>query len=330
MDVQWHIAFCNVTYTEYAGMTYREYHGSPANMLEAQLRARAVAEERFGVGCFIAPHVDTPSATFASYFGMPLIEPGGDELPYVDGRSPPLRAPADVPRLRTRDPRTSGLMAKRWQAWQHYRLQGYDVRLGGHGGSIVTTAHELSAGNILAWLAEDPAGAERVLDAVTHADLELRRFDESLCGTTGAAYTGDDFAGLLSPAMFRRFAIPRYERIYAGRRDRFMHSELLRAEHLRLAKDLLHITAFHGAGCLNLTPAEMHQIMGHDFWMQLTPQDLLELSPQAITEKVKAYAHSGCGYLQLYPGRGTPDVNMRAAIAAAERECAGGRVADYL
>jgi hypothetical protein len=74
----------------------------------------------------------------------------------------------------------------------------------------------------------------------------------------------------------------------------------------------------------------MHEIMGHEFWTQLTPQELLELSPQAIAGKVKEYAHSGSGYLQLYPGRATPEANMQAAIAAAEAECAGGRVGDYM
>jgi uroporphyrinogen-III decarboxylase len=221
-------------------------------------------------------------------------------------------------------------MAGRRQAWQYYRSQGYEVRFGGYGGSILTTAHELSAGNILLWLAEDPAAAERVLDFVTDADLAIRAFDESLCGARDSAYTGDDFSGLLSPGMFRRFAIPQYERIYAGTSNRLMHSELLSAEHLRLAKDILRITCFHGAGCLNLTLAEMHEIMGHEFWTQLTPQELLELSPQAIAGKVKEYAHSGSGYLQLYPGRATPEANMQAAIAAAEAECAGGRVGDYM
>ena len=330
MDVKWHIAFCNVTFTEYAGMTYRDYYASPANMLEAQLTAQAVAEEKFGVGCFIKPQIDTPAVSFASYLGMPLIDPDDEELPYVDTRAPLLKEPADVKCLHAGDPKTTGLMAKCWQAWQYYRSQGYEVRFGGYSGSIVTTAHELSAGNVLLWLAEDPAPAERVLDAVTDADLAIRAFDESLCGATDAAYTGDDFAGLLSPEMFRRFAIPQYERIYTGRSDRLMHSELLRAEHLRLAKDILRITCFHGAGCKNLTLAEMHEIMGYDFWTQLTPQELLELSPQTITEKVKEYAHSGSGYVQLYPGRGTPDANMRAAIAAAEGECAGGRVGDYM
>jgi hypothetical protein len=126
--------------------------------------------------------------------------------------------------------------------------------------------------------------------------------------------------------MYRRFVIPRYERIYAGMRIRFMHSELLRAEHLRIAKDLLQITSFHGAGCQNLTLDEMHEIMGHDFWTQITPQELLEGSPRTIEEKVKKYAQSGAGYVQLYPGRDTPEANMRAAIAAAEKECTGGRV----
>ena len=136
MDVKWHIAFCNVTYTEYAGMTYRDYYGPPANMLEAQLMAHAVAEEKFGVGCFIEPHIDTPAVTFASCFGMPFIEPDEDELPYVDGRAPLLKEPADMNCLRLGDPKTTGLMAKRWQAWQHYRSQGHDVRFGGHGGRV--------------------------------------------------------------------------------------------------------------------------------------------------------------------------------------------------
>ncbi len=330
MDVQWHIAFCNVTFTEYAGMTYRDYYGSPARMLEAQLTAQAKVEEKFGAGCFVKPYVDTPPATFASYFGMPLIEPDDDELVYVDSRAPLLKQPEDVKYIRGGDVKTSGLMAARWRAWQYYRSRGYEVRFEGHEGAIVTTAAELSGGDILLWLAAEPAGAERVLNVVTDADLAIRSFDESLCGARDAAYTGDDFAGLLSPDMYRRFAIPQYERIYGDRSDRFMHSELLRAEHLRMAKDLLGITCFHGAGCKNLTPAEMRAIMGHDFWVELTPQELLEWSPSAICGRLEEYAHCGARYVQLYPGRGTPDANMHAAIATLERQCTGGRVTDYL
>ena len=33
MQPTWHIAFCNVTYTEYAGVRYADYYASPATML---------------------------------------------------------------------------------------------------------------------------------------------------------------------------------------------------------------------------------------------------------------------------------------------------------
>ncbi len=61
MDPKWHIAFCNVTYTEYAGVSYRDYYASPAVALEAQLTAKEFAETRFGVVRFINPGVDIPS-----------------------------------------------------------------------------------------------------------------------------------------------------------------------------------------------------------------------------------------------------------------------------
>jgi len=326
MEVQWHIAFCNMTYSEYAGMTYREYYASPQNTLEAQLKAKEVAERKWGVGSFITPHIDLPSAEFASYLGMEVIWTEEDELPYLNTQKPPLRQPSDVYSLQLGDPATTGMMAQRYRAWQYYRSQGYAVRFGGYSGSVVTTAHEISAGNVFIWMLEDPESARRALDIVTEATLKLRDFDDSLCGPSEGGYIGDDYAGLLSPDLYRRFVIPQYERIYAGRKSRFLHSELLRAEHLRLSKELLGITSFHGAGCKNLTLAEMREIMGENFWTQITPQEMRELSPQQLAEKVKEYAHCGCGYVQLYPGRGTPDINMEAAIAAAEKECKGGRV----
>jgi len=141
---------------------------------------------------------------------------------------------------------------------------------------------------------------------------------------SGFTYTGDDHSGLLSPAMYREFAVPCYRRLYADNTTRFMHSELLRAEHLIIARDEAGISEFHGAGCKNLTLQEMYSIMGQHFWTQLTPQEMLELTPHQIDERIKEFVGSGCGYVQLYPGRGTPERNMEAAIEACRRECAGG------
>jgi len=68
----------------------------------------------------------------------------------------------------------------------------------------------------------------------------------------------------------------------------------------------------------------MREIMGRAFWTQLTPQEMLELTPEQIDARITEFAASGCHRVQLYPGRGTPDANMEAAIAACERECPGG------
>ena len=35
-------------------------------------------------------------------------------------------------------------------------------------------------------------------------------------------------------------------------------------------------------------------------------------------------ANSGAHTVQLYPGRGTPDPQMEAAIATVQKECTGG------
>jgi len=51
---------------------------------------------------------------------------------------------------------------------------------------------------------------------------------------------------------------------------------------------------------------------------------MLELSPTAIKDRVSELAQSGAAHVQLYPGRGTPERNMEAALAAAQRECLGG------
>ncbi len=329
MDPQWHIAFCNVTYTEYAGVTYRDYYGSPAVMLEAQLKAKEHAEKRWGVGKFCGVGVDMPSCGFVTLFGMATVEPeDADEIPYLDTTRPPITDVADADKLTMGDPRTTGLMARRYEFWQYYQDHGYKVGFGGAGGAIISHAIEITGNGVLTGMVMDPANTWRVLDKVIEAEETVARFGAELAGGEyrGFGYTGDDYSGLLSPAMYREFAVPCYERLYGDNQSRFMHSELLRAEHLRIAKDELHITDFHGAGCVLLTLAEMHEIMGEKFWTQLTPQEMLEMTPGQIGERIKEFAGCGCWRVQLYPGRGTPEANMDAAIAACERECAGGMV----
>lgn len=326
MQPKWHIAFCNVTYTEYAGVRYADYYGSPAVMLEAQLAAREYAERRFGVGRFIHPAPDSPACLFASYLGMSVVTPKEDELPYLDSTRPLICDVAEWDRVRPADPRESGLMARRYTDWQYFRDHGYPGPFGGFEGSIITVAAEISSGALFAGLGENPQAARMLLQRIVEAQEHVARFSAGLAGTTytGMIYTGDDYSGLLSPAMYRDFAVPCYQRLYADNESRFMHSELLRADHLRIARDEVGITEFHGAGSVNLTLAEQYEIMGEAFWTQLTPQEMLQLTPAQIAERIRELAGCGCKCVQLYPGRGTPERNMEAAIEAVQRECPGG------
>ena len=329
MDPKWHIAFCNVTYTEYAGVSYKDYYGSPQVMLEAQLKAKEFADARWGVGRFMGTPIDSPGGIFASLFGMPIIEPERhDEIPYLDTTKPPITDVSQWEQLKIGNPRTDGAMARRYEFWQYYQSRGYKAGFGAASGSVISSAMEITGNSVLAGMLMDPENAWKVLDKVMEAEEVVARFGAELAGAEfrGFTYTGDDFSGLLSPTMYREFAVPCYNKLYGDNTSRFMHSELLRAEHLRIARDEVGITDFHGAGCALLTLQEMHEIMGEKFWTQLTPQEMLELSPAQIAERIKEFANCGCWRVQLYPGRGTPEANMDAAIAACEKECAGGPV----
>lgn len=328
MQPQWHIAYSNVTTTEYAGITYRDYYRSPAAMLEAQLRAKEHIERRFGTGRFMGLGVDLPHAAFGSMLGMTVVEPAdADEMPYLDTSRPLISDVAQAGQLRLGNPQTDGWMGKRYEFWQYYQAQGHKVGFGGASGAIITVAAEISGGAVFAGLLEDPENAGKVLDFALAAEEQVAAFGAKLAGVEyqGMGYTGDDYAGLLSPALFRKFAVPYYLKLYTGE-SRFMHSELLRAEHLRICRDEVGVTMFHGAGCKLLTLAEMHEIMGENFWTQITPQEMSEWTPAQLEECVKLYANCGCRYVQLYPGRNVPDANIDAAIAACQRECAGGMV----
>lgn len=305
-------------------MSYAEYYGSPVNMLEAQLKASEYVEKRFGVGKFIQPYVDSPASIFSSFLGMPVVFPSEDELPYIDNTRQLITRLEDIEKLYIPDYKKTGLMAKRWEAWQYYKSKGYKVMFWATHGSVITTACEITGSNIFIWLMEEPEKAMEVLEFIVSADKYLEGIDVELCGENPGGYTGDDFSGLLSPEMYKRFAVPCYQKIYEGKEARFMHSELLRAEHLRIAKDMLDITSFHGAEAKNLTIKEMYEIMGHNFWVQVTPKQMKEYTPHQMEEKIKEFANCGAEYVQIYPGRDTPDINMETAITVLQRECKGG------
>jgi len=323
MEAKWHVAIQNDVITEYAGMRLKDYYGSPQNMLEAQLKAAEYAERKFGLGRFIKVFIDSPCHVLASMFGVEIIYPAEDEVP--SNGPPVLDDLADADKLRVGDLQKDGLMAKRWEAYLFLKSKGYQVDVAIDDGSVVTTSAEIFGTGLFYEIAANPEGVRRLFDRVVNVQLAIRRLGESVSGRESpGSWLGDDFAGLLSPKTFRELVVPYYQKLFAGRTTRLLHSELFRVEHLRLAKDLLDITRFHGAAARNMTLAEMHSVMGPDFTAQLAPDELLKYSPAEVAERIKVLAGSGAGEVQIFPGRSTPDRNMEAAISAAREVCPGG------
>ncbi|HOL66080.1 MAG TPA: uroporphyrinogen decarboxylase family protein [bacterium] len=328
MKPAWHVAIANISICRYARVSYRQYYSDPAVMLQAQKKAAAFLERRFGLKDCLKPFVDAPGGCLASVMGLRTIFPEENQLPCLNVTSPVIRSPQEIDNFSWKDLKADFNISWRIRAWRYLKEQGYPCRIGGHDGSIMTTAGQVTGNLVFLWLKHRPEAGRRLLDLVTQAHFKVEALDRILCGAedAGYGYVGDDFAGLVSPEMFRTFLIPCYQKIYAGRAWRFFHSELLTCEHLRLAKDYLNISEFHGAGCARLTFEEMRQVMGEQFWVQLTPTELFRLSPAQIKERIKVLAQSGARVVQIYPGQDTPDQNLEAALEAVRKECPGGQL----
>lgn len=171
MNPKWHIAFCNMTITKYAGITYKNYYNSSQNMLEAQLKAKDFVERNFGVGKFIVPYIDSPCCILSSFLGMNLIFPSEDELPYLETSKPLINSPEDIEKLTIPDYKTSGFMAKRWETWNYYVSQGYKVRFWSTHGSVIQTACEITNDNIFWYLVEIPEEALKILDFIVKINI---------------------------------------------------------------------------------------------------------------------------------------------------------------
>jgi len=328
LNPKWHVAVANISICRYAGISFRQYYSSPEEMLAAQLKAADELEKKFGLKNCLPPFVDAPGGCLASVLGMRTVFSGEDELPALDLSSPVVKKPEDIKNLKPKNFFTDFNLSWRLKVRQYLLGCGYDCRLGGYDGSVMTTACQLTGSQILLWLLEEPETAFSLMKLLTEVNQKLEDFDNQICGQQKQSYgyIGDDFAGLVCPEMFQRFLIPCYEKIYQGKTWRFLHSELLTYQHLRLAKDYLDINEFHGAGCEKITFEEMRKVMGENFWVQLTPTELLYLTPRQIRQRIKVLAHSGAMVVQLYPGRDTPDRNLEEALKAVNQECSGGQL----
>jgi MtaA/CmuA family methyltransferase len=182
------------------GLTYRMFASDGAALAEAQLRAM----ERFGLD---AVTVCSDAFRIAADYGGDTVFPEATP-PFL--ATPLVRSASDIAKLGTPDP-TQGRMGDRVNA-ARILSRGAGDRALAFGWVDMPFAEACSAcglGDFMLWLCDESAAAHQLLEKLTGDVIRFALAQmEAGCVVIGA---GDAAASLVSPAMYREFALP-YER----------------------------------------------------------------------------------------------------------------------
>ena len=201
---------------------------------------------------------------------------------------------------------------------------GPNVKLGLGGGwqGPVTSAVLLRGHDFFADLYLHPDAARALLDIVTESiirfEREVRRFLNE--DAKGGIAIHDDFAGLISPAMFPEFVIQYWRRIYEafGEGPRPWHSELLRREHIPLL-DGLGITHINFGEDQYIDVRDVVETTKLPFsWNVRTVKHMLQGTPKTVREAyLEAVADGAPEMVTDLCARGIPPENIRAFVEVA-------------
>ncbi len=135
----------------------------------------------------------------------PSIEPVPGGLAVLAGMEPP-------------DPQRHGLMPLVLQRYadSERRLlpQGLKVQMVAARGPFAVAAWLLGVSEFLIALKVEPEASGRLLDALTATTIAWLRAQLDVLRAPEGILVLDDIAGMLSPAMFKQFARPRFSRIF--------------------------------------------------------------------------------------------------------------------
>ena len=192
--------------------------------------------------------VDPPKPKLAGFCYAPLAGLGAnvifpkDSEPFV---LPMISSPEQIDRLR--EPESylaSELTQKRLALARELKRRRPEAGAGiGHLVEGPVTAAALIFGRqpFFTLPYDDPARAHRLLEFATRSMVNYARTISEYSGAAlrpGPRGIPDDFAGIFPPRLFEEFVVPYWNRMYDGLQatDRYLHSELLRVEHLPFLK----------------------------------------------------------------------------------------------
>ncbi len=318
--VSWRVSVAPEVLTEYAGTTLRAYYTDPETMLVTQERARERFLELYDVDV-TRPHVAVPAYIGAAALGAHIQYPE-DSSPMLADQGRVLADERAVLALQPADPAGDPNFRRMEDIRQFMarRTTGPVPISAGQEGPV-TTAVLLRGERFLEDLYGAPQLAHRLLEVVTDTFLAYVHHAQELNREPGGAVgIADDFAGLISPAMWPEFVAPYWERIFVelGPGRRVVHSELMRPQHLRFL-DEMKVDHFDPGADQYLTGPLIRQQTAIPFTRYLLPvDDLLLTTPAGVRKRYREEMEGGASHIDAdVSGRGIPYDNIRAFIEVA-------------
>jgi hypothetical protein len=331
--IPWSILFSAEIMTEYVGTSLGAYHTDAETHLRTQQVYRERFQEMYGVspaGGTSSPFspsegygVSPSSYTGITALGATTVFPE-DHMPMVSVH--PIQEPSQVYQVELPASYIDSPAMAPWVA-MHGAIQerlGPDVkvRLGGGWQGPVTSAVLLRGQDFLLDLYEYPNEAHALLRLVSESIIQCETETRAYSGVdvAGGMSIHDDFAALISPAMFPEFVIPYWKQVYEafGVGPRPWHSELLRREHLPLLAELC-LTHLNFGEDQYLTVTDVVETTDVPFeWNVRTVKHMLQGTPGTIRRAYEEAIADGAPKMTTdLCARGIPPDNIRAYIEVA-------------
>ena len=307
--------------TEYAGTQVGRYYTDIDVMLETQRVAYDMFLDRYDWKLPEPGRVDAPAYVGATALGAKMYIPDNDQAMI---RGYPLTTPESLDLLEL----PNSYFDTHWAGFYRDMRDEMQAMVGdtkhvtmGHGQEgPVTTAKLLRGEDFLVDLHTDPARAHRVMDIATESFIQFGREirEVNRQPLTGGMGICDDFAGLISPAMWPEFVMPYLLRIYEAfeAEHRSLHSELLRVEHLPMLNDL-GVTHFDPGQDQYL---ELKNILDTidipTSWNIPTVRVMLQSSASDVADAFHQAMETGATEIMVSVCPGTPPENVIAFLEA--------------
>ena len=321
--VRWHVAIPREVIAEYSGVQIGDYYSDPETMLNTQRKSRKTFRELYGLSSEVGG-VDMSTYVNASTWGLQVVFPE-DNVPMIKGRL--ITDIRQVDKLKpSKDLMTAGLIPRYLKFQQYMRCElGWkepEPRVGGSGTQgPFTTAVLLRGEGLFTDLYGDPKRVHKLLQMIMENSINLMQLYAHMSNVTSIESMGmtDDFGGMVSPAQYEEFVLPYNKYLYEtfGKRDRSLHSELLRRGHLKYLTEM-GITSFDPGNDQYLTIEDIKAEISIPFTWNIKPYEYLLIGTrETIRAAYKDAVERGASSIMTELCCGIPRENVQAFIEVA-------------